>query len=658
MRFTLFFIASFFSLASYASDFVTIKATKNQPNAQGYGVVDYAYNISKYEITNEEYCCFLNAVASKEDPHALFNNLMQQHFMGGIIRTAVADGYHYSCKEGYSNRPIVCTTWMSVIRYINWLHYNAVNIQNNVSVEQWFKETEGDDTHGAYDTRTTPERHNKDARYWLPNRSEWEKAAYYDGSKWIEQQSTPNANCASPSAGWAVPYPHIAEVGLSKGINGTYDQCGNAAEWVETTANAEGWKFSMGGSAIRPVNYSYLGIVEGDVPTKAITTFGFRVCQSTDKTLLAKVVDLPIHVQNNTLGGGAIKFITDKNGTQYVNVGNIGNPGDRANQFRGSVYYEFAISRTELSNKEYCRFLNAVARQSDPYHLYHEEMQNGVTGGITRTKTSSGFQYQSKPNWEDRPVTYLAFYDLARYANWMHYGCPTTGESKLGTTEGNSTQGAYNTEDFEPVRSGQKTSYESFGKRNRGARFWIPSEDEWYKAAYYDPEKIGNRPYHDYPTRSSDAPTHEQANYMYDNTLCIGEPYFVVPVDSFQNAASFYGTLNQGGNVWEWLEDWQYGSIGCRGLRGGSWSYTAYGLNTCNTDPGGIDDRIYVYGGRLCMSLSDDGWQPVKKPFLTVFHQEILLMSPKKLLLAFGVALAAVLCLLTSVIILLFRKRK
>lgn len=657
MRITIFFIVSYFCIASYAADFVTIKASKNKPNSQGYGAVEYAYNIGIYEITNEEYCLFLNAVACKDDPYKLFNNLMQQHFMGGIIRSVAADGYRYICKKGYADRPIVCTTWMSVIRYINWLHYNAANIQNNVPVAQWVNETEGDDTNGAYDTRSIPERRNKEARYWLPNRSEWEKAAYYDGNKWHEHQSTPpGVNCASPSTGWAVPYPHIAEVGHTKGINGTYDQCGNAAEWVESSRDSDGWKYALGGSAIRPINYTYLGVVEGDVPTKAITTFGFRVCQTTDKNLLTKVAGLPANVQEKVLGGE--NHLTDKNGTQYVKIGDIGNPGDRVNHFHGSVYYEYAISRTELSNREYCLFLNAVASKSDPYRLYHEEMQNGVTGGITRSKTSKGFIYQCKPNWANRPVTYLAFYDLARYANWMHYDCPTKGVSELGTTEGNATQGAYNTEDFEAVRSGQKSPYETFGKRNTGARFWIPSEDEWYKAAYHDPEKIGNRPYHDYPTRSSDAPTHEQANYMYDNTLCIGEPFFVVPVDSFQNAASYYGTLNQGGNVWEWLEDWQYGTVGCRGLRGGSWSYTAFGLNACNTDPGGIDDRIYVYGGRLCMSLSKEGWQPLEKPLETTLYQTIQLLSPKRLLLISVSAIATILCLLAIVIIMLFRKSK
>ena len=114
----------------------------------------------------------------------------------------------------------------------------------------------------------------------------------------------------------------------------------------------------------------------------------------------------------------------------------------------------------------------------------------------------------------------------------------------------------------------EKKVYKSFGMRNRGALYWIPNEDEWYKAAYYDPTLIGNRKYHDYPTRTSNPPSHKQANYVIQDRLNIGEPFFVANVDSFSDSPSYYGTLQQGGNVWEWLESWQYGNVGVRGLRG------------------------------------------------------------------------------------------
>ena len=73
-------------------------------------------------------------------------------------------------------------------------------------------------------------------------------------------------------------------------------------------------------------------------------------------------------------------------------------------------------------------------------------------------------------DWANRPVNYVSFWDAARFANWLHNGQPT-GPQGPGTTEG----GAYHD-------VGNQTL---FG-RNAGAKFFIPTENEWYKAAYHD----------------------------------------------------------------------------------------------------------------------------------------------------------------------------
>ena len=316
----------------------------------------------------------------------------------------------------------------------------------------------------------------------------------------------------------------------------------------------------------------------------------------------------------------------------YVLCDIPGNVGDRLNQWKGRVNYEFYIGKYELSNAEYTRFLNAVARYSDPYGLYSPNMGNSVCGGIDRTiDKNDHFFYKTKTGWEKRPVCYIGFYDLARYANWLHYGCPNTGRAELGTTEGTSSQGAYDTSDFENVRLGHKPAYQNFGKRNIGALYWIPDENEWYKAAYYDPTRLGNRPYYDYPTRSCNPPRKDEANYMIDNELVVGDPFYVAEVDAYPNAASYFKTQQQGGNVWEWLDSWQYNVVGVRGLKGGSWGYTFYGLNACNTDPGGLNDESYVFGGRLCRAFASDGWHPVKTPYYVLLYEYCMMLSPKKL---------------------------
>ena len=659
MKRIVFLLVLLFPSLAYGIDFVFIGHVGNPSNPEGYGHVTYGYYIGKYEITNKEYCAFLNCVASTGDPYNLFSMLMEQHFMGGIVRDMVEGGYRYHCKAGYERRPIVCTSWMNAIRFANWLHYNSLNIERNIPIEQWSKQTEGDATHGAYDTRTVPHKRNKDARYWLPNRSEWEKAAYYDGKRWNDGKNAHDAIVyRTNQEGWMKPYPHIAVVGNQKGPNGTYDQLGNAAEWVESSFDDNKWKLSLGGSLIRPSRISWRGISEGDDPNKAISTFGFRICKTENRKLLdEKVQDYVVPVSNDQTSQKKIK---DLMGNEYVLIQDVGNVGDPMYQYKGSVYYEYAISKTELSNEDYCRFLNAVAVMDDPYHLYNLNMGSGVCGGILRKQHVNGqFHYVCKPQLARHPVVYISFYDLARYANWMHYGCPKGGISRMGTTEGDADHGAYDTRMFEAVRSGESQPTIDFGKRNKGALYWIPSDDEWYKAAYYDPTLIGSRQYHNYQTRTPDEPDHTQANYMINNTLCVGAPFFTVPVDSFENAKSYYGTLNQGGNVWEWTDDWQYGVVGNRGLRGGSWSYTSFGLHAINTDPGGIDDRSYVFGGRLCKAVTQQGWVPVGKPVTVTIYEFFRQLSPLKSVLFMAFSFIATLwaLVITCVVIVLLRRR-
>src|SRR4051812_4022942 len=73
----------------------------------------------------------------------------------------------------------------------------------------------------------------------------------------------------------------------------------------------------------------------------------------------------------------------------------------------------------------------------------------------------------------------------------MHNGQPN-GPSGFGTTE----DGAYTLN----WRDGVGPSV----PRNPIARWWLPSEDEWYKAAYYNPFTSS---YYDYPTSSNEMPT-------------------------------------------------------------------------------------------------------------------------------------------------------
>ncbi|WP_013323382.1 formylglycine-generating enzyme family protein [Gloeothece verrucosa] len=292
---------------------------------------------------------------------------------------------------------------------------------------------------------------------------------------------------------------------------------------------------------------------------------------------------------------------------EFVLISDPGNQRDSKFKF-GYVPYLYEIGKYEVTNQDYAQFLNAVAQSDDPYSLYHPNMATGLFGGIDRSFEAGKYTYLAKKGWEKKPVVYISWYDLARLANWYHYGKPCTGRSELGTTEGTQNQGAYDT-GFFPKHAQDFVDYGKlpFG-RNKKALYWIPNEEEWYKAAYYDPTIKDKRQYWDYPVKTNKLPNNSEppgdqfSINFFRETFAIGKPDFLTDVDAYPLACSYYGVYDLGGNVWEWLENWrlQYrGSEKVRGLRGGSATYSEIGLHARNTDPGNPSHEKFLWGGRL-----------------------------------------------------------
>lgn len=240
-----------------------------------------------------------------------------------------------------------------------------------------------------------------------------------------------------------------------------------------------------------------------------------------------------------------------------VLVGDPGNPADPATGY-GTVDKAFRIGKYEVTINQYVAFLNAVAAvpPNDVIKgLYKEEMAD-LDGKedpgrlIARSgagTTAAPYVYRPSPSaaWSrpgDRPVAWVTWFDAARFANWLQNG------SGGGGTE----TGAYTLVDF------QESGYVP---RNADARIWIPAEDEWYKAAYYDPTRPGANKYWNYPTRSDKPPRFAEvaagakapaANFQ--NVYKGSAAGVLTPVGSYPGSTSHYGTFDQGGSLWEWTE--------------------------------------------------------------------------------------------------------
>ncbi|MDX9974729.1 MAG: SUMF1/EgtB/PvdO family nonheme iron enzyme [FCB group bacterium] len=337
-------------------------------------------------------------------------------------------------------------------------------------------------------------------------------------------------------------------------------------------------------------------------------------------------------------------FTLSAQAMDFVPVGDAGNEPDPVYGY-GAVPYVFEIGKYEITNEDYCEFLNAAASAEDPYGLYNPNMTTGLFGGIDRIGEGFPCEYRPKPEWARRPVVYVGWYDLARMANWLHYG----------KTEGTDTEGAYDTRAFpkspdELVDPGRLPQ-----RRNAKALFWIPSEDEWYKAAYFDPALYGERRYYDYPVRTWTTPENvppeagspHAANFFL-NQFSLGKPYFLSEAGSYTLASSYYATHDQGGNVWEWVENWRRNDTGwrdaepTRGLRGGSCTYSFVGLHASNTDPGNPSHEMFVIGGRLARAAKDERGQYIFAPEPVVQEktllQEVSDKATRKRLLVAGLA--------------------
>ncbi len=216
----------------------------------------------------------------------------------------------------------------------------------------------------------------------------------------------------------------------------------------------------------------------------------------------------------------------------------------------GRVDYTYRVGKYEVTNTQYAEFLNAVAN-SDGHGLYSLNMAL-ATGGISRNGSEGAYTYGVSIGQGNKPVNYVSFYDTLRFANWLHNGQPV-GPQNNSTTE----DGAY-TLTSQGMNQNQVT-------RNASASVFLTSEDEWYKAAYYDKSA---QHFLDYATQSGAeiaCSTPDAATNSANCSNMLGMPTIV---GAYLNSISPNGTFDQNGNVSEWTES-RYGSLS-RVLRGGS----------------------------------------------------------------------------------------
>jgi sulfatase modifying factor 1 len=240
----------------------------------------------------------------------------------------------------------------------------------------------------------------------------------------------------------------------------------------------------------------------------------------------------------------------------FVPIGNAGNAGDtrtEANPYGcGAVGYNYRIGKYEVTNAQWNAFTTAVGAP---------------------TGTDGGYSYGSYWTGAQQPTNSVSWYEALQFCNYL--------------TSGDKSKGAYQF-------SGNNTNPGSFLGIDRassistyGTTYVIPTEDEWYKAAYFKPNGSG---YSLYANGTSTAPVAGvNSNY---NGGAIGSPWNITNGTQEQN-----GTFDMMGNVWEWNETLIFGSY--RGFRGGSCDYYDFGLRSSDRDYGTPDNEYDYIGFRV-----------------------------------------------------------
>ncbi len=256
---------------------------------------------------------------------------------------------------------------------------------------------------------------------------------------------------------------------------------------------------------------------------------------------------------------------------ETVRVSDVENDGEWSGEsyggrgpdaYCGAVYYKYRISKYEITAAQYADFLNHKAK-SDPYALYNEKMSTNDYGcKIVRGGIDGDYNYTVVAGFENLPANFVSFWDTLRFANWLHNG----------QGDGDTETGAY-------TLDGYTGGEGDWIQRNPGAKWFLTSEDEWYKAAYYKGGGI-HAGYWDYPMQS-DMPTvpsndvidpdpGNNANFEVGGVdYSVGAPYWRTQPGEFENSGSAHGTFDQGGNVWEWNE--AIVVAGYRSIRGGAY---------------------------------------------------------------------------------------
>jgi formylglycine-generating enzyme required for sulfatase activity len=290
--------------------------------------------------------------------------------------------------------------------------------------------------------------------------------------------------------------------------------------------------------------------------------------------MVAGTTYAPSQAGTITFGSGGNTF-----NMEFVTIGNAGNAADTTGSPNpaGAVGYEYGIGKFEVS----------------------EDL-------IAKFNASQSLQITKDTRGTAKPATSVSWNEAARFVNWLN---TSTG----GFAAYNFTTGGVN-DDIALWTAVDTLDYDATNPyRSKRATYVLPSYNEWYKAAYYNPT---NSTYYDFANGSNTAPT-AVASGTADNTAVYLQSFGQGPADVDQaGGLSPYGVMGLGGNVYEWDESSEdlanSSGSSSRGIRGGDWNSDSSVLSSSTRYGLGPSVESYSFVGFRVASLAPSA--PVPEP--------------------------------------------
>jgi formylglycine-generating enzyme required for sulfatase activity len=263
----------------FTIDFVPISGSTNPTS--GYGIVNNAYRMGTYEVSNDQWTKFKAAY--------------------GAVTGSPSYAYGNDPLFTGTNVPTNNASWYEAAQFVNYLNtstghqaaYKFTGTQgtSDYTLATWVSTDTGYDAGNPY--------RNSNAFYFMPTENEWVKAAYWNGTSLQTY-----ANASPSDLVFGIPDPakwnYFSSVGSepwnvgsgSQELNGTYDMMGNVWEWMESpyfsgdygTASSRGLRggsYDFYGTYLASSYRSYYG-----PPLIEFGNFGFRVASVPEPTVI------------------------------------------------------------------------------------------------------------------------------------------------------------------------------------------------------------------------------------------------------------------------------------------------------------------------------------------------------------------------------------